>query len=85
MAEGEEGDDEGRRDDGAALRGAVEQRQQEQRGRRPEHGPRERRADVDEQDFAQVLRVQEEDRVRGKQDRVQGKARQRTRFGRGAP
>ena len=85
MAEGEERDHEGRRDDRAALRGAVEQRQQEQRGRRPEHGPRERRADVDEQDFAQVLRVQEEDRVRGKQDGVQGKARQRTRFGRARP
>ena len=85
MAEGEERDHERRRHDGAALRGAVEQRQQEQRRRRPEHGPRERRADVDEEDFGQVLRVQEEDRVRGKQDRVQGKARQSTRFGRAPP
>ena len=85
VAEGEERDDEGRRDDGATLRGAVEQRQQEQRGGRPEDRARERRADVDEQYFAQVLRVQEQDRVRGKQDRVQGNARQCTRFGRAAP
>ena len=85
MAEGKERDHERRRDDGAALRGAVEQRQQQQRSRRPEHRPRERRADVDEEHFAQVLRVQEEDRVRGEQERMQGKSRQSTRFGRAPP
>ena len=85
MAECEERDHERRGDDGAALRGAVQQRQQDQRRRRPQHGPRERRADVDEEDFRQVLRIQEQDGVRGEQDRVQGQPRQSTRFGRAPP
>ena len=42
-------------------------------------------AHVDEQDLAQVLGIEEQDRVGSEQQGVQGQARQRTRFGRATP
>ena len=88
VAVGEECDDQRRCDDRRPLGVPVDQRGDAEDDGCTEDCANQRRTDVDEQDFAQVLGVQEQHRVGGEQQGVQGQARnarQRTRFGRLTP
>jgi hypothetical protein len=76
VAEPEEGHDERRRDEGAPPNVAKDGGQDDEHDRRPANPPQQRLGRVDEQDVAQVARVQVQDGIGGEEERVEREAGQ---------